>query len=171
MEHNHGLIRIKKYGKNLLSIKLVIANQTGPLPCQVQTTYVLKYIASGCPKLKSLTLESLRGWHETESLKESLIMSGIKYTCGEDPEAIKNYIQNDLDVWDIEIDKKDLEKLSKGCKELKDLKLAKIRFEDIFAENDIKNIFPNCNLEIKECAYDHPHEDDTSDDFSDTDDE
>ena len=62
-------------------------------------------------------------------------------------------------MWDIEIDKKDLEEFSKGCKEFKDLKLAKIRFVEIWAEDDIKKIFPNCNLEIKECAYDY----DTSD--------
>ena len=162
LEHNYGLIkRIKKYGKNLLSIKLVIANETG-FHLNFQTTYVLKYIAKGCPKLRSLTLESLRGWHETESLKGSLIERGIKYTYGEDPEAIKK-AWKDLDMWDIEIDKKDLEEFSKGCKEFKDLKLAKIRFVEILAEDDIKKIFPNCNLEIKECAYDHPPEDDTSD--------
>ena len=56
-----------------------------------------------------------------------------------------------------------LEALQKGCKELKHLKLTKVRFEDIFSMEEIKKILPDCNLEFKYVSlYDY---DNSSDDY------
>ena len=158
LEHNYGLIkRIKKYGKNLLSIKLVIANQTGPLPCQVHPTYVLKYIASGCPKLKSLTLESLRGWIDPEFTRAEMskLFSGFP---GSEDAMINMDFSN---FYDQSIPKKSLEAFYKGCKELKDLKLTRVKFRDLYTEDELKKILPGCNVEIKECQFDRLDEDDS----------
>ena len=78
---------------------------------------MINCIIEGCPKLKVLTLESLRGFCDLPVCKESL------------------------------------EALYKSCKELKDLKLTKAFFEDIFTEDEIKKILPDCNVEIKECQF------------------
>ena len=78
---------------------------------------MINCIIEGCPKLKTLTLESLRGFCDLPVCKESL------------------------------------EALYKSCKELKDLKLTKAFFEDIFTEDEIKKILPDCNVEIKECKF------------------
>ena len=84
------------------------------MPGGVSTRHVLECISAGCPKLKSLTLDS--------------------------------------NMWDLEINRKSLEELRKGCKELKDLKLFQI-WQSNNAEDDIKKIFPDCNVEIKECDW------------------
>ena len=78
------------------------------------------YIAKGCPKLRSLSLESLN-----LSDSESLI-------CMFD----------------------DLKSLSKGCKELKNLKLTKICLGDAesITKSEIMEMFPNCNVEFKNCV-------------------
>lgn len=112
---------IKKHGKILNSINLLIANQTGKPTIDFQRNYI-KYISLGCSKLKSLTLES--------------------------------------DMWGLQINRLCLEELCNGCKELKDLKLCKILFNDIFAKDEIEKIFPSCNVEIKDCHYDRMNEDD-----------
>ena len=103
---------IKEYGKDLCSINLLIDAQLHP---------IIDYIIEGCPKLKTLTLESLR----------------------------------DSNFWfwrRIFIPMESLEALYKGCKELKDLKLTKIYFEDTFTEEEIKKILPDCNVELKESS-------------------
>ena len=51
----------------------------------------------------------------------------------------------------IYIDEEDLEELSKRCKKLKDLKIIEaFLYPD---ENEIKKMFPNCNVEIIECKF------------------
>ena len=93
---------------------------------------MIDYIIEGCPKLKTLTLESLRGWN----------MSSL---------PIFKYLASDF--WDLIINKESLEALHKGCKELKYLKLTKVLFEDVSTEDEIKKILPDCNVEIKECKF------------------
>ena len=82
------------------------------MPRDLTTRHVLECISAGCPKLKSLTLDS-NMW------------------------------------WNLEINRESLEELRKGCKELKDLKLFQI-WKSNNAYDDIKKIFPDCNVEIKE---------------------
>ena len=56
-----------------------------------------------------------------------------------------------------------LEALQKGCKELKHLKLTKVRFEDISSVEEFMKILPDCNLEFKYVSlYDS---DNSSDDY------
>ena len=106
-------------------------------------------------------------------VSRSLRLSTINF----DPKVFKDL--NDLDVsdcWDFRIEEDSLKDLSKGCKELKDLKLTKITFEDIFIEDQIKKMFPDCNVEINECSFQEEDEDDseqwttTDDSSSDADD-
>ena len=85
------------------------------MPGGLSTRHVLECISAGCPKLKSLTLDS--------------------------------------NMWDLEINRKSLEELRKGCKELKDLKLFQMLWRSNNAEDYIKKIFPDCNVEIKECDW------------------
>ena len=66
-----------------------------------------------------------------------------------------------------------LKDLYNRCKELKDLKLTNVSFVEIYTENQIKIMFPDCNVEIKECRFEYLNEDDsewTTDDSSDADD-
>ena len=150
LEHNHGLMKIiKEQGKSLLDLKLLIANETGILS-NLQTSYLLEYISAGCPKLKSLTLESLRGWKDTESFKADLSENL--------PEVHKDAIKNaDFShFWDQSIPKESLEALYKGCKELKDLKLTRVKFRDLYTEDELKKILPGCNVEIKDCRFYYP---------------
>ena len=176
LEHNHGLMKIiKEQGKSLLDLKLLIANETGILS-NLQTSYLLEYISAGCPKLKSLTLESLRGWKDPKDesdLKASFMEFGMSMVPNPDPKEVADAFERaDFSgIWDIRLNREDLEEFYKGCKELEDLKLSKILFEDIFEEDDIQKIFPDCNVEINECHYETPHESDsdwiTTDDDSD----
>ena len=134
---------IKKLGKALCSINLLIV---GDDTLNVFEKPMIDYIIEGCPKLKTLTLESLRGWN---------VSTMSKFFAS--------------DFWDLIINKENFEALYKGCKELKDVKLTKVLFEDISNENEIKKILPDCNVEIKECEFRelHPSSDDSSsDDFS-----
>ena len=101
---------ILNYDSNLLHIFPLVPRPGGN---GLTTRHVLECISAGCPKLKSLTLDS--------------------------------------NMWDLEINRKSLKELRKGCKELKDLKLFQILCKSNNAEDDIKKIFPDCNVEIKEC--------------------
>ena len=47
-----------------------------------------------------------------------------------------------------------LKDLYNRCKELKDLKLINVSFVEIYTENQIKIMFPGCNVEIKGCEFD-----------------
>ena len=95
----------------------------------------------GCPKLKSLTLESLRGrkdWLPLSKEKDHNLIIGS---------------------WQ-------LKDLYNRCKELKDLKLINVSFVEIYTENQIKIMFPDCNVEIKECDFDEFDQDGySSDDY------
>ena len=110
-------------------------------------------------------------------VKSKGLWSPSRSTIDLDPKVLKDL--NDLDVsdcWDFRIEEDSLKDLSKGCKELKDLKLTKIAFEDIFIEDQIKKMFPDCNVEINECSFQEEDEDDseqwttTDDSSSDADD-
>ena len=71
----------------------------------------------------------------------------------------------------ILISKESLEELRKHCKELNVLKLTKVTFLDIFDEDDIKKIFPYCNVETTECEFDNGfHDSDSDSDSSSNDD-
>ena len=83
----------------------------------------LDFIINGCPKLKTLSLGS-----------HSLAHSNLVIFEG------------------------NLEDLSKGCKDLKDLKItnAKVWWSNrygSYTEDKVKEMFPNCNVEIKECEF------------------
>ena len=142
LKHNHDLLcTIKKLGKDLSSIKLLIVDEDDDFPKPL-----IDFIIDGCPKLKTLTLESVREWKNSH-LKEA---------------------------FDLIICKEALEALYKECKELKDLKLTNVSFEDIFTEDEIKKILPGCNVEIKECYFKQVDDEDdyewTTEDSSDSDD-
>ena len=169
MKHNYELMEIiKKFGKNLRSINLLIVGRDETfLDLWFKHTNVemINCIIEGCPKLESLSLESLRGWKDPPKDKMSkllLVSRSLRLsTINFDPKVLKDL--NDLDVsdcWDFRIEEDSLKDLSKGCKELKDLKLTKITFEDIFIEDQIKKMFPDCNVEINECSFQEEDEDD-----------
>ena len=173
LQYNLALMKtIKKRGKNLCSLNLLIASETGFL---ADSSMWIDDFIGGCPKLKNLTVESLRGWKDQGPFKASFLKH---FTDVLAPESkIKDALKDAdfSDMWDLSIRRESLEALSKGCKELKDLKITKISFEDIFTEDDIKKILPDCNVEIKECRFEKVDEDDsdwtTTDDSSDSDDE
>ena len=103
MKYNSKLLcTIKKLGKNLSSINLLIVGEE-----YEEDELMINFIIEGCPKLKTLTLESLRGWKE----------SPLPFISE-----------------DIVINKESLKALYKGCKELKDLKITRVLFWDIFTE-------------------------------------
>ena len=111
---------IKKFGKNLCAIKILVEKSAHyiaflyePHPMEM----MIGDIIEGCPKLKTLTLESLEGG------------SGlfIKKNC--------------------------LISLSWNEKELETLRIIKGHFSDLFDEKEVKEILPNCNVEIKECLF------------------
>ena len=64
-------------------------------------------------------------------------------------------------MWNLQINRENLEELHNSCKELKDLKLSNISFKDILTENDITELFPNCDVEVSECEYETMDEDDS----------
>ena len=123
---------IKEHGKNLRSINLLIVGRDDPSIDFNFNTPMIHYIIEGCPSLKTLTLESLRGWQKFET--DELFFN---------------------DLWskssDIAITEENLKDLYNSCKELKDLKLTKVMFEEIDTEDEVKKILPDCNIEIKEC--------------------
>ena len=175
LEYNYKLMdTIMEHGKDLSSINLLIRNETGPMEDFMKP--VIDFFTEGCPKLKSLTLESLRGWKDPKDesdLKASFMEFGMAMMPNPDPKEVADAFERaDFSgIWDIRLNREDLEEFYKGCKELEDLKLSKILFEDIFEEDDIQKIFPDCNVEINECHYETPHESDsdwiTTDDDSD----
>ena len=83
---------------------------------------------AGCPKLKSLTLDSF------------LYFEGIyDDSCGNSG---------------IDITRESLEHLSDGCEELKDLKITNAFLGGFDCESEVKELFPNCNVELKKCGDD-----------------
>ena len=66
----------------------------------------------------------------------------------------------------ILISKESLKELRKHCKELNVLKLTKVTFLEIFDEDDIKKIFPYCNVETTECEFDNGFHDSDSDSYN-----
>ena len=139
------MFTIKEHGKHLCSINLLIVGQDQSV--DVFKKPMIDFIIEGCPKLKTLTFESLRGWKHWKEVFASF---------PEIPEDVytKPAITEKIDtMWDLTINKKSLKALYNGCKELKVLKLTKVRFEGIFTENEIKKILPDCNVEIKECQF------------------
>ena len=133
-------------GNNLSSINLLICSETGWMADHSKP--MIDFIIEGCPKLKSLTLESLRGWKKSPKAKLTKSLTNRRPDLGD---VFKDV--DFSDIWDLTISKESLEALYKSCKELKDLKLTKIDFEDIFTEDEIKKILPGCNVEIKECYF------------------
>ena len=168
---------IKEHGKNLRSINLLIVGRDETFNWFNHTNAeMINCIIKGCPKLESLSLESLRGWKDPKDesdLKASFMEFGMAMMPNPDPKEVADAFERaDFSgIWDIRLNREDLEEFYKGCKELEDLKLSKILFEDIFEEDDIQKIFPDCNVEINECHYETPHESDsdwiTTDDDSD----
>ena len=178
LEYNYELMdTIQELGKNLCSINLLIVSQhdtwfTDFVFDDNYTKPMIRYIIKGCPKLKTLTLESLRGWKELPKAKISHYLANFGTSYG-----YEDFIKSaDLsNFWDISISKESMEALYKGCKELKDLKLTKIEFKGIFTEDEMKKILPDCNVEIKECHFEDLDEDEsepewTTDDSSDSND-
>ena len=171
MKYNFGLLNtIKEFGKDLISIDLLIvgANDTFTsvqdildlgVPEDGQFIY---YIIEGCPKLKSLTLESLRGWaKESPKAKMSRFYSALSsFGSNQSENLLSDDLRNLSEFWNINISEEALEALREGCKELKDLKLTKVTFEDILTEDEIKKILPECNVEINDCEF--PEIDDSS---------
>ena len=45
-----------------------------------------------------------------------------------------------------------LEVLSKASKELEDLKITNVYFPELTTESEVKEIFPNCKVELKKCG-------------------
>ena len=70
-------------------------------------------------------------------------------------------------MWNLQINRENLEELHNSCKELKDLKLSNISFKDILTENDITELFPNCDVEVSECEYETMDEVDSDSDWTD----
>ena len=135
---------IKELGKNLCSIHLLVVMEDMSL--DVYKKPMIDFIIEGCPKLKSLTLESLRGWRKW---KESLAihMPQISEVYKENPEMAEMFNK----LGDLTLTEENLKALQKGCRELKVLNLTKVGFKGISTENEIKKILPDCNVEIKEC--------------------
>ena len=125
---------IKEHGKNLRSINLLIVGRDDPSIDFNFNTPMIHYIIEGCPSLKTLTLESLRGWQKFET--DDLFFN---------------------DLWskasDIAITEKNLKDLYNSCKELKELKLTKVIFEEIDTKDEVEKILPDCNIKIKECLH------------------
>ena len=78
--------------------------------------------------------------------------------------TIESLIEEGLD--NILISKESLKELRKHCKELNVLKLTKVTFLEIFDEDDIKKIFPYCNVETTECEFDNGFHDSDSDSYN-----
>ena len=130
-----------EHGKNLSSINLLIL-------FGIDFDRFGWIFTEGCPKLKNLTLESLRGWKDDTYFKAKLTD-----LSSEDLSLSPYYVKKHFfELWDLSMSKKNLEALYKGCKELKDLKLTKIGFWGVSTDK-VKEILPNCNVELKECYY------------------
>ena len=141
---------IKEHGKDLHSLNLLIVGRDDTIDFN---TPMIDYIIEGCPNLKTLTLESLRGWKKIPkpNIRMSKFMSDLFSKSS-----------------DIAITEENLKDLYKGCKELKDLKLTKVVFEEIDTKHEVKKILPDCNIEIKECHFDGLESDDSFFDESDS---
>ena len=139
---------IKEHGRDLCSLNLLIVGR-GNTSIDFNTP-MIDYIIEGCPNLKTLTLESLRGWKKFE------------------PDELMSKFLNDLmsKSSDIAITEENLKDLYNSCKELKDLKLTNVIFEEIDTEDEVKKILPDCNIEIKECYFDGLEPSCTLDEFT-----
>ena len=94
------------------------------------SNYWIINIGRGCPKLKSLTLESL-------------VLSEALTTCVNPFEKDSDYL----------ITIEGLNSLSEGCNNLKNLKCTKIIIVDSQnLESEVKKVFPNCHVEFKNCV-------------------
>ena len=158
MKYNFELLNtIKEFGKDLISIDLLIVGAIDNFECLdvPEDSRFIYYIIEGCPKLKSLTLESLRGWSkESPKAKMSRFLSEVSsFGLTQSEILLSNYLRNLSEFWNINISEEALEALREGCKELKDLKLTKVTFEDILTEDEIKKILPECNVEINDCEF------------------
>ena len=137
LDFNYQLMdTIKEHGRDLCSLNLLIVGR-GNTSIDFNTP-MIDYIIEGCPNLKTLTLESLRGWKKFE------------------PDELMSKFLNDLmsKSSDIAITEENLKDLYNSCKELKDLKLTNVIFEEIDTEDEVKKILPDCNIDIKECYFD-----------------
>ena len=134
-------------GKDLTRLNLKIVGDD--IDQREDNWWMIDYIIVGCPKLKSLSLESLRGCDERNSKGESPIMFDLS------------------GGWEHWILKESLEELYKRCKDLKDLKFTKVSFENLTTEDAVKSIFPGCNVEIKNCEFLYIPSGDTSEEESD----
>ena len=112
---------IKEFGKNICAIKILVEKSAYPIefPVGYPMEIMIGDIIEGCPKLKTLTLESL-------------VLEGGS---------------------DLFIEKNCLETLSEDGKELEILRIIKGHFWDLFDEKEVKEILPNCNVELKECSF------------------
>ena len=136
LKHNYELMEIiKKFGKNLRSINLLIVGRDDPSIDFNFNTPMIHYIIEGCPSLETLTLESLRGWKKKPDAKTAFFADLLFASSN------------------ICITKENLKALYKGCKELKDLKLTKVIFEEIDTKDEVEKILPDCNIKIKECLH------------------
>jgi len=127
---------IKEHGRDLRILNLLIVGRDDT---SIDfNTPMIDYIIEGCPNLQTLTLESLRGWKKFE------------------PDELCSKYFNDLmsKSSDIAITEENLKDLYNSCKELKDLKLTNVIFEEIDTEDEVKKILPDCNIDIKECYFD-----------------
>ena len=123
---------IKEHGKDLHSLNLLIVGRDDTIDFN---TPMIDYIIEGCPNLKTLTLESLRGWKKKPDAKTAFF-SDLLFASS-----------------NICITKENLKALYKGCKELKHLKLTKVIFEEIDTKDEVQKILPDCNIKIKECLH------------------
>ena len=114
------LFTLTKFGKHLCHINLLLNRFDDDLNDVDFHAVTIDFIINGCPNLKSLSLES----HSLDQL--------------------------DLDHSNLVIWEESLEKLSKSCKELKDLKITKAQVW-LNTGSLVEEILPNCNVEIKEC--------------------
>ena len=124
---------IKEHGKDLHSLNLLIVGRDDTIDFN---TPMIDYIIEGCPNLKTLTLESLRGWKKIPkpNIRMSKFMSDLFSKSS-----------------DIAITEENLKDLYNSCKELNDLKLTKVIFEEIDTKDEVEKILPDCNIKIKEC--------------------
>ena len=130
MKYNYELRHtIKEFGKDLSNLNLLI--DVGDDAFR-EESLTIKYIIEGCPKLKTLTLESLSGWQKFNA-----------QICNDDWQG----------QWTLIIVEEDLEALYRSCKELKYLNLTKVWLKNIFTVDEIKKILPDCIVEIRECHF------------------
>ena len=130
LDHPIYLLRmIQDFGKNLCSIKLTVNRLLHHLDeNHPEIVRALFCIANGCPKLKTLILEA-----------------------GESSPQIPSMGNLFFSIFSISLEL--LDELSISCKELKELKITGFVFDDFLEESEINEMFPNCNVELKDCLF------------------